>query len=147
PETLWKDVVAAVTPALTPRAGRYYYPTPGGSARNQQEQIRQAVRKLIRAYKDAAASIERRGEDRLDFIQTAQVHTEDGRSFTLLSRDLSSTGIRLVGTKRLLGQKVRVTLPSADSGETVTFVVRVLWTCAIGDDLFENGGSFLEVQQ
>src|SRR5207247_2976407 len=101
PETLWRDVVAAVTPALTPRAGRYYYPTPGGSARNQQEQIRHAVRKLIRAHKEAAASIERRGEDRLDFIQPAQIRTEDGRTFTLLSRDLSSTGIRLVGTKRL----------------------------------------------
>ena len=24
-------------------------------------------------------------------------------------------------------------------------LVRILWTCAIGDDMFENGGSFLEV--
>jgi hypothetical protein len=24
-------------------------------------------------------------------------------------------------------------------------LMQVLWTCAIGDDLFENGGSFLEL--
>jgi len=23
--------------------------------------------------------------------------------------------------------------------------VRILWTCAVGDDLFENGGNFLEL--
>ena len=26
-----------------------------------------------------------------------------------------------------------------------TFLVRILWTCAVGDELFENGGSFLDV--
>jgi hypothetical protein len=24
--------------------------------------------------------------------------------------------------------------------------MRILWTCAVGDDLFENGGRFLEVE-
>ena len=73
------------------------------------------------------------------------MEVDGGRQFTLLSRDLSLTGIRLVGTRRLLGQKVRVSLPQGDGTEACTFVVRILWTCAIGDDLFENGGTFLEV--
>ena len=103
------------------------------------------MRRLIRQHK-AAARIERRVEDRLDFIQSVKVRTEDGREHTLLSRDLSSTGIRLVGTVRLLGQKVRVSFAADAGSEPSHFTVRILWTCAIGDDLFENGGSFLNVE-
>jgi hypothetical protein len=32
------------------------------------------------------------------------------------------------------------------SPEGWTFVVRILWTLSIGQDLFENGGSFLELE-
>jgi hypothetical protein len=70
------------------------------------------------------------------------VRTEEGKDFTLLSRDLSATGIRLLGTQRLLGHKVQLELPG-DPG--CRLLVRILWTCAVGDDLFENGGSFLEL--
>ena len=70
---------------------------------------------------------------------------EDGRQFTLLSRDLSPAGIRLVGTRRLLGQRVKIVLPQEDGEQPFTFMVRILWTCAIGDDLFENGGTFQEI--
>jgi hypothetical protein len=63
---------------------------------------------------------------------------------TLLSRDLSTTGIRLVGTKRLLGQKVRVLIPNGE-GAPLDFLVRILWTCPVGDDLVENGGTFISV--
>jgi hypothetical protein len=49
----------------------------------------------------------------------------------------------------LLGQKVRIFIPYPGSPETSnegwSFVVRILWTCAIGEDLFENGGAFLEI--
>jgi len=115
-------------------------------ARSQQEDIRRAVRRLIRQHRAAAARVERRGQDRLDYVQPVKVRTEDDREFTLLSRDLSSTGIRLVGTRRLLGQKVRISIPQPEDGPPCHFVVRILWTCAVGDDLFENGGSFLEVE-
>jgi hypothetical protein len=71
-----------------------------------------------------------------------KVVTEDGQEFTLLSRDLSATGIRLVGTRRLLGQKVRVIIPGSD-GAAREFLVRILWTCPVGDDLVENGGAFI----
>jgi hypothetical protein len=67
------------------------------------------------------------------------VITEDGREFTLLSRDLSASGIRLIGTRRLLGQRIKVRIGALD------FQVRVLWACPVGDDLVENGGTFLGV--
>jgi hypothetical protein len=145
PENMWKQVIAAVKPALQHQGGRWSFPSASGTVRSLQDEIHQAVHKLVEAQKRVAAKIERRGDDRFDFVQPVQVHTDDGRTFALLSRDLSSTGIRLVGTKRLLGQKLLVTIPNPEGGPSTKFVVRVLWTCSVGDDLFENGGNFLEV--
>jgi hypothetical protein len=149
PAEQWKDVVNLARASLNYRQGRYYHIS-ALSPRLQQEQLQQrqiqrAIRRLIRRYQATVRLKERRQQDRIDFIQPVQVHAEDGRSFTLLSRDLSTTGIRLIGTRRLLGQKVRVELPQGDDSQPCTFVVRVLWTCAIGDDMFENGGAFLEL--
>jgi hypothetical protein len=149
PETMWKDVVALARPTLSYRKGRYYYSPPVSDRvrreQTQQRDIVKIIRQLIRHHRREAKDFERRGEDRFDFVQTVKVITEDKRELTLISRDLSSTGIRLVGTHRLLGQKVRVLLPRPDSTEPWTFIVRILWTCAVGEDLVENGGSFLEV--
>lgn len=148
-ESLWKDVVAVARPALSYRKGRYYYSAPV-SDRVRQEQFQQrglqkAVRQLIRQHRNSAAQIERREQDRIDFIQPVKVRTEDQREYTLLSRDLSATGIRLIGTRRFLGQKIRVSIPSADGGAAWDFVVRILWTCAVGEDLVENGGTFIDL--
>jgi hypothetical protein len=149
PETMWKDVVALGRPMLSYRKGRYYF-SPPVSERVRQEQTQQqdvlkVIRQLIRHHRKEAKENERRGEDRFDFVQTVKVITEENREMTLISRDLSSTGIRLIGTHRLLGQKVRVLIPRPGSDEPWTFRVRILWTCAVGEDLVENGGSFLEV--
>jgi hypothetical protein len=149
PESLWKDVVALARPSLTYRRGRYYYSTPV-SDRVRQEQshqrdIQKVVRQLVKQHRAAASEVERREEDRYNFVQQVQVITEDKREFTLLSRDISPTGIRLVGTKRFLGQKVRVEIPRTDTTTPSSFLVRVLWTCAISEDLFENGGTFIEL--
>jgi hypothetical protein len=148
-EDQWKDVLVLAQAALTYRQGRYYY-VPPVSARLQQEQqqqreIRQAIRRLIRHYRAAAARVERREQGRLDFIQPVKVHTEDRRELNLLSRDISTTGIRLIASRSLLGQKIRVALPQVGEAEPVHFLVRILWTCSVGDDLFENGGTFLEL--
>ncbi|MSU77620.1 MAG: hypothetical protein EXS16_05940 [Gemmataceae bacterium] len=62
-----------------------------------------------------------------------------------MSRDLSATGVRLLGTKRLLGNKVQLTLPTGADQPPCRLLVRILWTCAVGGDLFENGGIFLEL--
>lgn len=147
-ESMWKDVLAVARPSLTYRRGRYYYSTPvSDRVRHEQEQqlsVHKAIREIIRHYRGASRP-ERREEDRLDFVQPVKVKTEDGRECTLLTRDLSSTGIRLIGTRRLLGQKVRVSIPLTDGVTAWEFVVRILWTCSVGDDLVENGGNFLEM--
>ncbi|MGH9676573.1 MAG: PilZ domain-containing protein [Candidatus Acidiferrum sp.] len=149
PDTMWKDVVALARPALRHRNGRYYY-RPPVSARVRQERthqrdIRKAVRELIGSCREAARQVERREEDRFDFLQVVKVVTEDDREHTLLSRDLSSTGIRLIGTHRLLGQKVRVIVAQPGSDTSWRFVVQILWTCNISEDLVENGGTFVDV--
>jgi hypothetical protein len=149
PDRQWKDVVDLARPSLYYRQGRYYYVN-AVSPRlleelSHQDRIQRAIRQLIRRHKQNAAQVERRAQDRIDFIQVVKVQTEDRREYTLLSRDLSTTGIRLIGTRSLLGQKVRVLLSPDDQAEPRIFLVRILWTCAIGDDMFENGGQFLEV--
>jgi PilZ domain len=142
-ESMWKDVLALARASLSYRKGRYYYTAPVSErVRAQQTAIHSAVTRLTQQHA-ARRSVERREQGRIDFIQPVKVVTEDGREFTLLSRDLSATGIRLIGTRRLLGQKVRVQI--AAGGETVDFQVRILWTCPVGDDLVENGGTFLTV--
>ena len=70
------------------------------------------------------------------FVQPVTVRTEDGRALTLLSRDLSKTGIRLIGASSLLGRRVEVEVVDSEAGKPARFVVRVLWTCAVGDGLF-----------
>jgi hypothetical protein len=97
----------------------------------------------MRMHKAQNNAHERRLQGRIDFIKQVKVRSEDGREQTLLSRDLSLTGIHLLGARSFLGQKVHVTLPGGD-GQPLCFLVRILWTCMVCDGLFENGGSFLE---
>jgi hypothetical protein len=149
PDVRWKDVLMMARESLHYRQGRYYY-LDAVSPRLQQQQSRQqvvatAVRLVIRAHQARVAEQERRQQDRIDFMQPVTVLTEDGRRVQLLSRDLSPTGMRLLGTRSLLGQKVRLTLTVPGKDEPLTFVLRVLWTCAVADELFENGGTFLDV--
>jgi hypothetical protein len=148
-ETLWKDVLAVARPSLAYRNGRYYYSTPVSDRvrkeRAAQQGVQKAIREIIRRYREGS-HVERREEDRIDFVQPVKVRIEDGREFTLLTRDLSATGIRLIGTRRFLGQKVHVSIPIKDGAATCDFLVRILWTCTVGDDLVENGGIFLEME-
>jgi hypothetical protein len=149
PEDRWRDVVELTREVLHFRDGRYHFLSSVSPRRRQeqshQQQIAEAIHRLIRHYRTRASQSDRRQEDRIDFVQPVQVTTEDGRRSTVLSRDVSPTGIRLVGTRSLLGQKLHVALPTGEDGGTTVFLVRVLWTAAIGEDLFENGGAFIEV--
>jgi hypothetical protein len=146
-EALWQDVVTLARTALNFRQGRYHYVAPVSDRLRQDQQrqrrIQRTITQLIRQHRAVHRHVERRKQDRVDFVQPVTVQAEDQRCYTLLSRDLSPTGIRLIGTRRLLGQKVLVGIPCAE-GPSQEFVVRILWTAAIGDDLFENGGMFLE---
>lgn len=147
-ETLWRDVVAVARPSLAYRNGRYYYRVAvSDRVRKEQEQqvgIQKAIQEIIRYYRNEVRP-ERREEERLDFVKTVKVRAEDGSECTMVTRDISATGIRLIGTRRFLGQKINVSIPVREGGASRTFVVRVLWTCIVGDDLVENGGTFLEV--
>jgi hypothetical protein len=83
--SLWKDVVAVARPSLRYRQGRYYQaPVSPRVAREQSQQrtIQKVVRQLIRQHQKASGDVERRGEDRIDFIQPVRVRTEDSREFT-----------------------------------------------------------------
>ncbi|HXG08995.1 MAG TPA: PilZ domain-containing protein [Gemmataceae bacterium] len=148
PDSMWKDVLALARPSLSYRKGRYYY-VPAVTERVRQEQdqqqlVRQAVEQLIDQYKSTSSQLERRGQNRIAFVQVIKAQTEDQRPITLLSRDLSVSGIRLIGTRSLLGQRVRIQISSPDGSNPWCFTVRILWTCAVGEDLFENGGLFVE---
>ena len=147
PRKLSRDVLAEIRPYVTFQGGRYCFIPPDPSVREEQlreQAIRRAVRQLVREHRQSADETDRRREGRVDFIEPAKVETEDGRAFAVLCRDISPTGIRLIGARGFLGHKVRVTIAGSQSGESVTFVVRILWNCSVGDQLFESGGSFLE---
>jgi hypothetical protein len=147
-EDLWKDVVGLARPELSCRNGRWYWQPPVSERVRQEQSQQQAIRRAVRQIVREQATVrpdDRRAEGRIDFIQPVTVRTDDGSEHHLLSRDLSPTGIRLIGTRRLLGQKVDVVIPRPGEVLPWSFRVRILWTCAVGDDLFENGGVFLAV--
>jgi PilZ domain len=124
---------------------RKSFNSPRVQAERQKREVNTAVKEIIRQYKHSHASEERRRQGRVDFLQTVKVKLENERELTVLSRDLSVDGIRLVGTSSLLGQKIQLAIPRLDQQEPLSLRVRILWTCAVGDGLFENGGNILEV--
>jgi hypothetical protein len=147
---LWRDVLALARPSLRYRGRRYHYAPPAGeklpAEPSHQQRIRDAVHQLIRQHREGNLRVDRRAEERVPFFQSVRVRTEDDREYMLLSRDISLRGIRLVGKHSLLGKRVRVLIPRPGDGASCGFLVRILWTCAIGEDLFENGGMFLEME-
>jgi hypothetical protein len=149
PEEQWKEVATLAKGSLNYRQGRYYALSAMSDRLQkeleQQRIIQKAVRQILKNYRDAAKQEDRRSQNRVDFMQALKVHTEDGKEYGLVSRDLSPTGMRLLGTKQLLGQKIRVDLPQGKEAAPCRLLMRILWTCAVGDNLFENGGTFLEL--
>jgi hypothetical protein len=151
----WKDVVALVGPSLNYRNGRYYYVPPGSPRmrvrvrRDQRHHqvIDRAVRRLIRLQRAAeAVMIERRSARRINYVAPVEVRTADRRVLRFLTREMSVTGIRLIGTSALQGQKVHLWVPRPDRAEeSHGFVVQVLWSSEVGDGLFENGGVFVDM--
>ncbi|HYV37246.1 MAG TPA: PilZ domain-containing protein [Gemmataceae bacterium] len=147
PDEQWKDVLNAARPSLHYRQGRYYSIQTISPRLHEQQSQQQVVfhtaRELIRRHQAAKAENERRQQDRIDFFYPVKVQTEDGRDFHVMTRDLSPTGIRLLANRSFLGQKISVHLAPTNGGRDCTFLVRILWSCAVGDDLYENGGAFL----
>jgi len=150
-ENRWKEVLELARASLIYRQGRYYHKEAVSPRLEQEHRQRQAIQKalrpMIRQHRRRAREQERRSQVRIDFVTPVKVLTEDGKEYTLLTRDLSTTGVRLIGTRRMLGQKVQMLLPRDDGEAPYRLLVRILWTCAVSDDLFENGGTFLELVQ
>jgi hypothetical protein len=146
PDEQWKEIVAHLKSTLNYRQGRYYHVAAVSprvhQEREQQRVIGKFLRNIVKEQRQAEKMRDRRGQSRVDYPHPVTVRTEDGKEFTLLGRDMSTSGIRMLGTRRLLGNKVRVTLTSKEG--PLTLMVRILWTCAVGDDMFENGGNFLD---
>jgi len=154
-DSQWKSVVQLIGPSLTYRNGRYYY-VPAGTSRmrvrvrrdqRQQREIDRVVRRLIRQQRAAeAVMIERRSTKRISFVQSVEVQTSDQRTLRWVTREVSLSGIRLIGNCSLQGQKVQVWIPRPDKAEeTYGFVVQILWSSEVGDGLHENGGVFVEM--
>lgn len=147
-EELWKDVLALARSSLHYRAGKYWYQPPlsdrAAQEKGRLDVVTEAVRAIIEQHQERA--VERRGQERVEFVHPVVLLLEDDREHHVLTRDLSPTGIRLIGSRRLLGQKLRLRLPRPGA-EPLTFRVQILWTCAVGDDLYENGGSFLGIEK
>lgn len=149
---LWKEVVSLVDKRLNHRSGRYYYVSPMKARLHREvshhRDVRRAAQQLIRKYKAAAVERERRAHRRIHVLHPVTVLTEDGRELHLVSEDISLSGLRLIGIHDLRGQKVRVIVPSTDrGGGQWCFVVQMLWSSTVGDNLIESGGLFLDIHE
>jgi hypothetical protein len=144
PEAQWLDVVSLAGDMLTPRNGRYYYYSTALPNDRVQRRLHRAVRRVINAYRSSARD-ERCHRGRFEIVRPVLVETEDGRSVTLLTSNLSTRGIRLIGPKSLLGQKLRVSLVNDKSSTPLCLLVRIVWSSRVSEGLCENGGLFLGV--
>ena len=153
-EKLWKDVLESIRPSIQYREGRYHYvPTVPvriqarmRTRENQQRQVHRAVRQLTRRYKTGSTDVERREHGRTHFIRAVRASTKNGRELTLLTRDLSLSGIRLLSGQSLLGQQLHVHIPHDEgSSESHCFLVRILWSAVVADGIYDNGGVFMDL--
>ena len=72
-----------------------------------------------------------------------QAIPEDGEDFPLVRCLLWPSGIRLLGRRSLLGQKVLVRLAAAGDAGPWDVHVRILWNYPVAEGLVENGGMLL----
>lgn len=148
PTRLWRDVLALARPSLTFHKGRYWYSDPISEPlrleQARQHEVEKVVRELVRLQQQSRKA-DRRAEGRADFIQPVLVVEENGESFTVLTRDLSPRGIRLLSSRQLVGRKLRVHINPPDEEGAWIFEVRILWTSQVADGLFDNGGALLNV--
>lgn len=153
-DDLWKDVLTLLGPALSLRNGRYHFVSPGLArmrARAHQDQrhqraIQRSVRQLIRQYHKTACEIERRAQARIELVRPVQILTSDNRTLNLLTRDISTTGLRLLGSHQLQGQRIQVWIPPPTEGRPAfCYSVQMLWSALVADGLYESGGMFLEL--
>lgn len=149
-ESRWKEVVELLRDSLKFRQGRYYFIGEGKEKLTQEKQqrtnVREMLQELLEQVKNNQDPKDRRQEERIPYTQPLKILTEDNLELTVLSQDLSPSGIRFIANRSFLGRKVRILLPKVDQDpEHLMLVVRILWTTGVTEGLFENGGTFLEM--
>ncbi len=149
-ESRWKEIVELLRESLHYRQGRYYVIRAEGSPRLEREhQLQQRVRDVLQKVLESPATdapSERRQEERTPYTRPITIQTEDRQEFTVLSQDLSASGIRFIANRTFLGKKLSVLLRGVDeTAPAVTLVVRILWATQVSEGLFENGGAFLDL--
>jgi hypothetical protein len=138
-----EPVLSLLGSALRPEILCYQYAGPVGPKPDPPPGL-QSVRELIRRYQATLPTQERREQGRIDLIQPVKVRTSDGQERTLLTRDLSPAGIRLISTHSLLGEKLLILLPRPGGEGALAVTARILWASRVADEQFESGGVFLE---
>lgn len=150
-ESRWKEVVELLRESLHYRQGRYYFIASAGSPRLREEQqhleeVRETLSEVLKQHQSANDRPDRRQKERVPYTRPVKVQTEDNQELMVLTQDLSDSGIRFIANRSLLGRKIHVHLPPATSAAApVQLVVRILWTTAVAEGLYENGGTFLEI--
>jgi hypothetical protein len=149
-EDCWKEVIRRTDGGLHFRRGRYYFVSPLSRSATRIDERRREVRRiamqLIRDYRAARVHQERRQQRRIPLILPVRVITERNRKIPCVTQDMSPTGVRLVGSTRLQGQRVHVLIPQREHGKGQhCFIARIVWSIEVGDGLVENGGLLLEV--
>lgn len=150
-EARWKEVVELLRESLHYRQGRYHVIPSAGSPRLEEEQqhlrqVHDVLQQILATHQSLGDRSDRRVEARVPYTRPVTVQTEDQQELVVFSQDLSPSGIRFIASRSLLGRKLRILLPRAsDTEPAVTLIVRILWTTAVAEGLYENGGSFLEM--
>lgn len=151
-DSRWKEVLALVRTRLRYRNGRYYYVTPiavhmrdrAGREHRHQLEMHQAVRDLIRRHRPETVP-NRRRHRRITLGCPVDAVSADRREIPLLCTDISLGGLRLIGSSNLLDQLLCVRFSSDEDCRGEAFHVRILWSLPVGDDIFQNGGVFVDL--
>jgi hypothetical protein len=150
PTKLWKQVVGLIHPPLEYCGGRYYA-LPAVISRLKREEsqlgiIQEMVQQLVLRKQYDSAAEERRREDRHRFLQTVKVQDEKGGDRTVLLEDLSPSGVRFMSSRNYLGHRLSIALSAQGAANvSVILVMRIVWSCAVADGLYQHGGCFLEL--
>jgi hypothetical protein len=155
PAKHWKQVIELAHPSLFYQRGRYHYVSPAVSRlrarvrlkQHKDRQIQRAVRQLVRVHRDAQRPDDRRRHERIRFIHPVRVTTDDNVEMRFLTKDICARGMCLLGNRSLKGQKVQVLVPypGSTNGHHWCFTLHILWSAAICDGIYHQGGVFLEV--
>lgn len=153
PTGCWREVVGLLQGRLFLRRQRYHHLTPLQARARQELECKQRIGKLIkqmlRRYREFLVGMnDRRAERRFQFIRSVKIQANDGRETSLLSLDVSASGLRLIGRSDLRGQRIRIEIPGFQQDEPPWKInVQIVWSAPSADGLTENGGVFLGLDE